>query len=225
MEYLDTKRVRPRRSDALVVVDDPTLPVKHAMYDRFTRRPVIEWSVASEPHRYFPLENKPALYQYFSRLGGEDQVADFFRTYGPLFTGDAKVGDTVRESVLRWQAEILHMRAAMDDLTSYAEEDVDLFSDDEPIGRELRGLVNHGLRNNTYPVVLKGGIRIAPSNLLGAMWLMFVREATGEVVIRACDYCHTLIPLSPTSAKRGKRFCSDACRLKAHRESKGGESK
>lgn len=222
MEYLDTERTRPSKTDSVVVVDDPTVEMKHArQLSRFKRRPVIEWQV-ERPRTYFPLADKPTLFHYFAGgVESEDDALAFFRSYGPLYhdAGDAKV---VRESLLDWTWEAMEARHALDAYRQRDELDVDLF-DDSRESRDFRGMVNRGLKENVYPIVTRSGILLAPSNLLGAMWLMFAREVARETTVATCPYCLDLFAMSADSARRGKRFCSDACRNKAFR-SKGGDT-
>jgi len=69
---------------------------------------------------------------------------------------------------------------------------------------------------------------VQPTSLLGAMWLMLSRELMGNVATEPCKHCGKWFSMNASSVKRGKRFCSDKCRVDAHRKKnpvKGGETK
>lgn len=60
-------------------------------------------------------------------------------------------------------------------------------------------------------------IAIAPRSLLGALWLQFALAVDGDKHYRACDTCGTWFEVSPTAARKSRKYCSNACRVKAHR--------
>ena len=233
MEYLDTQRTRPSKTDTVEIHEDSGFSARRD-WSHFKRCPVIQWNVG-RPRTYLPAAEKPTLFHYFAGgVGDEDDALAFFRSFGPLFQ-DANTngaGEIVRESMYDWMWEVLNAKTALDSYYRLVTEDGDVF-DDSQESREFRGMLNRGLKDNVYPVIGRfpdyvgaGRILLSPSNLLGAMWLMFAREVTGESVVRMCDHCLNLFAMSADSARRGKRFCSDSCRLKAHRmKSEGGETK
>jgi hypothetical protein len=60
--------------------------------------------------------------------------------------------------------------------------------------------------------------QIRPSNLLGAIWLQFALAVDGAKKYRACKGCGRWFELSPQTGRISKLFCSDSCRVRAHRE-------
>lgn len=80
------------------------------------------------------------------------------------------------------------------------------------------------IRNTCYPdFELKIGahIRLQPSSLLGAMYLQFLNEVIGTPdPINKCPVCG----IHFKAENSAKKFCSDACKMKAYRRKKAKES-
>jgi endogenous inhibitor of DNA gyrase (YacG/DUF329 family) len=85
--------------------------------------------------------------------------------------------------------------------------------------------INERLSKHTSPLLLWNTdtgtqvIRIAPKNLLGAMWLQFARAVAGEASYRPCKACGKWITISTENHgyRKNREFCSAACRQKDHR--------
>ncbi len=74
-------------------------------------------------------------------------------------------------------------------------------------------------------VPLKGRplLKVAPIDLISAMWLQIAGEITNETKFRKCLWCPKWFPHGPgTGHKATKRFCSDRCR-KGWNRRKGSE--
>ena len=57
-----------------------------------------------------------------------------------------------------------------------------------------------------------------PESLIGALWLQFAQAVHGDKKFYYCDQCGSAFELDPRiGAKRGRKFCSNACRSKALR--------
>lgn len=91
--------------------------------------------------------------------------------------------------------------------------------------RLLVRLVNHRLLSHCGPYLfwaprrLSLMVRVAPQNLLGAVWWQFARVVSGEASYTRCKTCGKLIELSRGDGFRSDReFCSNACKAKDHRE-------
>jgi hypothetical protein len=63
------------------------------------------------------------------------------------------------------------------------------------------------------------GVYVVPKNLLGALWLQFARAVDANKDYRRCGGgCGQWMEISLDAHRSHKRFCSDACRNKAHRD-------
>lgn len=92
--------------------------------------------------------------------------------------------------------------------------------------RQIQCLVNAKLRrhvlielqwsdNARVPV-----FRVMPKSLLGAMWLQFSRDASGNVGFRQCKVCGKILTISTRTGgcKSNSKTCSPACRQRFHRQ-------
>lgn len=92
--------------------------------------------------------------------------------------------------------------------------------------------VNRGLKDHTRLTVTgRAGhldVGFMPTDLLGAMWVQFVREILGNLYVEPCEGpgCQNWVVATPANKKRGKRYCSGACITAASRarNPKGGGS-
>ena len=66
----------------------------------------------------------------------------------------------------------------------------------------------------------KQEIRLAPENLIGAIWLQFAQEIDARKWIARCPMCSTWFERT----RPDKEYCSDRCRVRAHRERKRRKS-
>jgi hypothetical protein len=88
----------------------------------------------------------------------------------------------------------------------------------------IGGMVNSNLHQNVSPELVydasqAGGVSLdlRPVNLLGAMWLMFARTVLGQVIVQPCSHCGDWFAMSPESARKGRVYCADSCKVAAHR--------
>jgi hypothetical protein len=90
----------------------------------------------------------------------------------------------------------------------------------------VQHVVNQHLEERLSPKVLWGkdythlNLYFMPNSLIGALWLQFAQAIDGNKTYRRCDECRAWFELSPEVARTTKRFCSNACRVKAYRERK-----
>lgn len=63
-------------------------------------------------------------------------------------------------------------------------------------------------------------LHVAPSSLLGALWIQAGDLAAGRRDYQKCEQCGTWFALSPDTSRADRRFCSDRCRTRAYRERK-----
>jgi hypothetical protein len=89
-------------------------------------------------------------------------------------------------------------------------------------------LTNRNLQKYCFPYLRARPLRVdsytlrmAPKNLLGAMWWQMARLVTGEVTHRPCKVCGRLFEVSIGNDNPGHRtdmeYCQNACKLRAHR--------
>jgi hypothetical protein len=60
-------------------------------------------------------------------------------------------------------------------------------------------------------------IHIVPDTLLGAMWLQCARVLTENPTFKACENCGKWFELSPDARRKNSKYCSDRCKVAAHR--------
>lgn len=63
-------------------------------------------------------------------------------------------------------------------------------------------------------------LSLNPNGLLNALWLQFAYAIAGGIQHRACIVCNAWFEVAPGRGRREKRFCSDACRMRAYRNRK-----
>jgi hypothetical protein len=61
---------------------------------------------------------------------------------------------------------------------------------------------------------------IAPNGLIGAMWLQFALALDGSKDFRRCAVCRRWYACSTGQAKARRIYCTDACKMRAHRKRK-----
>ena len=63
---------------------------------------------------------------------------------------------------------------------------------------------------------------IAPDCLLDFLWLQFAHAIAGDVRFQSCIECGAWFIVAPGRGREDKKFCSDACRMRAYRKRKIG---
>lgn len=59
---------------------------------------------------------------------------------------------------------------------------------------------------------------VVPTSLLGALWWQFARAIDENREQAECALCRKPFEYSPKVARKSRRYCSDACRVKQHRQ-------
>jgi hypothetical protein len=85
----------------------------------------------------------------------------------------------------------------------------------DKINTRLSALVGPRLLREAGEVRL--ALRLVPRTLLGALWLQFAQAIAEDKAFRRCAECGLWFELSPSVGRKDKRFCSGACRTRAHR--------
>jgi hypothetical protein len=160
----------------------------YVLKDRIAR--IVAKGVAVE--RYQPLEKFPDLYARFADLRSQDDVAKFIRTFGPLT--EEGFPDGKGDDLFAMLGQAQSIRA----------------------GNLHVGIVFTKL--NASLVAERDGLhlKIAPANLLEALWLQFAQAASKGLANR-CKQCGALFATGPDAKRRrGAEFCSLECKTKYH---------
>jgi hypothetical protein len=162
--------------------------VDYVLKDRTSR--IVAKGVSLEG--YQPLEKFPDLYARFADLRSQDEVAKFIRTFGPLTEDGLPNGEGDDLFAMLFQAQCirsnnLHLGVVVTQLNA--------------------SLV--GERDGLH-------LKIAPTNLLEALWLQFAQAASKGLANR-CKQCGALFATGPDAKRRkGAEFCSLECKTKYH---------
>ena len=88
----------------------------------------------------------------------------------------------------------------------------------------IQQVINKNLAGRVSPRMLwdrdKLGLFYLPASLAGALWLQFSLAVTGleESDFRRCGYCDNWFEISAKAARKSRLYCSDSCRVSAHRK-------
>jgi hypothetical protein len=161
---------------------------EYVLKDRTAR--IVAKGVSLES--YQPLEKFPDLYAKFAELRSQDDAAKFIGTFGPL----------TEEGLPEGKGDDLFM----------------MLSQAQSIAaRNLHvGIVF--TRLNASLVAERDGLhlKIAPANLLEALWLQFA-QAVSKGLANRCKECGGLFATGPDAKRRrGAQFCSLECKTKYH---------
>lgn len=94
----------------------------------------------------------------------------------------------------------------------------------------VQDLVNEGLYGRVIEQVGWSGdlerfeIEIVPTSLIGALWLQLANAVAAGYDYSRCDVCASWFEIAPRSGRPEKRYCSDACRMRAYRRRKSAKS-
>ncbi|MCP4317732.1 MAG: hypothetical protein GY789_17365 [Hyphomicrobiales bacterium] len=95
----------------------------------------------------------------------------------------------------------------------------------------VQDLVNEGLRARVHEQLVwdeiagRPTVRIIPINLVGALWLQFANAIEGNHDFGQCASCGSWFVVVPGAGRPDKRYCSDACRMRAYRKRKKAPKK
>jgi hypothetical protein len=90
----------------------------------------------------------------------------------------------------------------------------------------VQKLINDELTVHVAPKLLweqswqQLGLYLAPTNLIGALWLQFARAVAGNKVYRQCRTCREWFEVSPRVARSDREFCKPSCKVSAYRSRK-----
>jgi hypothetical protein len=76
------------------------------------------------------------------------------------------------------------------------------------------------LRND--PLTASARLCIRPDGLVNALWTQLALAIDGHLSLRSCIECHGWFALEAGRGRSDKEYCSNACRMRAYRQRKGG---
>ena len=163
--------------------------------------------------KFDPMESDPALYVKFANTPCTPKgVINFANDYGLLGRGD------LPEQLPHWYLEIKRMLKAISKWETVRENDPAAF---KGVFKRLSRHSDEGIEISL--VDGQGGVPLAylvPKTLLSAMWLQLALAVEGLVNFGRCQQCKALIEVAPGSNRPDRKYCSDACRMRAYRERK-----
>jgi hypothetical protein len=71
--------------------------------------------------------------------------------------------------------------------------------------------MDHDLRHDRLSV------KLVPSNLLGALWLLFMQAMIERRQFRRCQQCSSWFEIRPPATRSTRIYCGDTCRIAARR--------
>jgi hypothetical protein len=63
-------------------------------------------------------------------------------------------------------------------------------------------------------------LSFVPPNLAAALWVQFALAVTNSSEIKKCEECPTWFEVAPGEGRPEKKYCSDACSMRAYRKRK-----
>lgn len=90
----------------------------------------------------------------------------------------------------------------------------------------IRDIISAGLSNRfnqSFEWDSEGramSLKVRPTSLIGALWLQCAESISVETDYARCDSCSKWFLVTPGAGRPDKKFCSDACRMRAYRERK-----
>lgn len=185
-----------------IIVDAENLPEREESDDDPIWEEVLEgWHIyqrdGSRPHPEFYGES---LGQWTARIG---EMRDAIRIWEPL-------------------------RAKKPNRSNRPERHSSTSDDVAPGWTLLRGVVNFHLRYRGAPQLTDGRsgpqLQFQTSKLLESLWLQFARAVEGDKDYDRCPRCGNYFEIGPSAGRKGKVYCSDACRMAAHRKRKAEQT-
>jgi hypothetical protein len=146
------------------------------------------------------------------------EIVNFCLSYGLLFAGTPVKGDPTRheiplDSFYQFQRDLGTVLAAVDNA--------------EP---QRAAEIFNAMTAAQFTLVIdprRPIINFTPNNLATYLLLLTAEEVTGGLRWRACANCGTWMDMAPNEVgrrRRSARYCSDNCRVEAHRARKAKEA-
>ena len=195
--------------------------------DPWTKNHHLPFSIVEpageERVRYNPLENGRSLFQEFANTSQTPEgVLSFANRYGLLKPSMNP------ENLDYWYHQINQMRNAVDVWQRDREKDLSNFVNNFSPSFSLRDnvkvfydkLIPASILLQETEDPTRPRLKIEPEDLLATMWLELALAVEGSSNYRPCDVCPTWFEVAPGSGREDKKFCSDACKMRAYRKRK-----
>lgn len=188
------------------VLDDP--PIGGGWYIRRRGGPL---------RAYRPLESERGLAQEFASLPLEEpkKILEFANKYGFLASefSEHPVELSYLEHGQWWYTHIQGVRHVVREIKAGNKQAMAAAFTEYVVPRMTVRI--------EAPLEGPPSLKVAPLNLISAMWLQIAREITNETKFRKCLQCPKWFPHGAgTGHKDTKRFCSGRCRQAWHRDQK-----
>ncbi len=157
---------------------------------------------------YRPLEDTRGLARQFASLPREPQaLRDFADEFGFLGVGPSEH----EEHELWWRTHIQGVHHVVQQIEA---------GNKQAMASAFTEYVEPSMTVRIEaPLGKRPSLKVAPLNLISAMWLQIAQEITEETKFRKCLQCPKWFPHgSGTGHKATKRFCSDRCRKAWNRQ-------
>ena len=152
-----------------------------------------------------------------ARLGQEDILKKSI-----WFDGDTVCWHSVPDgwafSGEAWVSEPEHHPERFEDIKRHGLARAALFIVQDVVNEGLRARVHEQLQWDETSE--RSTIRIMPTNLIGALWLQLANAIEANRDYGQCSECSSWFEIAPGSGRPDKRYCSDACRMRAYRKRK-----
>jgi hypothetical protein len=160
-----------------------------------------------------PMERDPALYVRFANTPCTPKgVINFANNNGLLGRGDQP------EHLSHWYMEIKRMSKAISNWEKVRESDPAAFTGMlKRLSRNFDDGIEIRFHDDNQGIPL---VYLSPKTLVSAMWIQLALALEGLANFERCQQCKALIEVTPGSNRPDRKYCSDACRMRAYRKRK-----
>ena len=191
-------------------------------------QPTTEHDAKDDRHVrwYQPLIKRSGLFQTFAETSPTKQgILGFANEHGLLGMDRVFVRDVPRpgawslETLAVWRGQILAMREVVERWQGKNDAAARAFLI-ERINKRLTTMVSPRLVEDAESAGIE--FYVAPTSLLGAMWLQAARAVSGSGEYRHCELeqCGRLFEVSPEAARTHRKYCCEAHKSLAYRRRK-----
>ena len=181
-----------------------------------------------ETERYRPVDMYPALFMELADSEATPEgAARFINRYGPPHRHGQPLGEPIDSLVLpsglsHLSKRMKVMKSAVRSWEKYrktgnARALIKRVTDEIKMDTSLYVSLREKTKDDTISMVL------VPRSLTSAIWLQFAQAITENYGFGQCDECLTWFEIAPGKGRPEKRFCSNACSMRAYRKRKAAK--
>lgn len=178
-----------------------------------------------ETERYRPVDMYPALFMELADSEATPEgAARFINRYGPPHRHGQPLGEPIDSLVLpsglsHLSKRMKVMKSAVRSWEKYrktgnARALIKRVTDEIKMDTSLYVSLREKTKDDTISMVL------VPRSLTSAIWLQFAQAITENYGFGQCDECLTWFEIAPGKGRPEKKFCSNACSMRAYRKRK-----